>query len=105
MLLMIFSSSLLLFTACGNYPKGTLHVIDVNHNIAHQKEITNFNKEKCELELKTNPPIDLCGLDANGKPVMNPYFNGGVFITKEYYSKLQAKAKADCANDKKAVDQ
>lgn len=78
--------------------------MDVNHNVSVRKEITNFNKEKCELELKTLDPVELCGLDANGKPILNPYFNGGVFITKEYYSKIQARAKGDCENSKKDVD-
>lgn len=97
-LLLIFLSSFLLLVGCGGYPKITLHAFDATHNLANPNLIKDYDQQKCELVLEQKPGIPICGLDASGKPVVSPYFQGGVFVAKEEYTKVKAKAKADCIN-------
>ena len=86
----IFLSSLL-FLSCSKYPFVTLHSLDTKNSVAYRYKITKYNKESCELELEDQPII----------PINDVSLNGAVCVTKEDYSKLQTKAKADCKNDNK----
>lgn len=99
MLVLIFLSSFLLYS-CGGYPPVNIHVFDTRFNVSNPHPVEKYNKETCEIEFKKPlpDPIPLCGLDAQGRPVMNPYYNGGVYISSGDYTKVKAKAKADCKN-------
>lgn len=88
MLIKIFLISLILF-GCSDYPMVTLHSLDTQGKKFYPYKITKYDKQSCELVLEEQPII----------PMSDPSMNGAVCITKEDYSKLQAKAKADCRND------
>lgn len=90
MLALIFLSSFILFSSCGKLPLVTLHQLDTIHGVANPFKITKYDDVKCELEIEPQPPINI-----NDGALM-----GGVCLTKEDYSKLKAKVKADCENNK-----
>lgn len=94
-LALIFLSSFILFTSCNGYPKITLHQLDVNHNVINPNFIKSYDENKCELDLEQRQPFQLC---MSGSA--NPAINGWVLVSKEDYSKIKAKAKADCENRK-----
>lgn len=92
---MIFVTLLATFlSSCAGLPKVTLHQIDTVHNQANPFKITNYNEETCELELTPEAPF----------PLLGPELHGGVCLTAKDYSRLKAKAKTDCQNQKVKSD-
>lgn len=80
--------------SCGKLPLVTLHQLDTVHGVANPFKIKKYDQDKCELELEAEEPIQILG----------PQLHGGVCLTKEDYSKLKAKVKADCLNQKQKLE-
>lgn len=92
-MLTIYVTAMSLFlSSCANKPPLVkLHTIDVNHNAVNPYQITKYNSDTCQLELKREPAFELFN---------NMSINGMICLTPDDYSKVNSWAKTECKNKK-----
>lgn len=86
----IFLVSFILYSCGKKLPQVTLHQLDTIHNQANPFKITKYDEDNCKLDLDEQASF----------PILSDKLHGAVCLTKEDYSSLKAKVKADCENNK-----
>lgn len=71
-----------------------LHTYNVKDQYFNRYKVLEVDKNKCELKLQDMEPID-----ADDKSL-----DGGVLVTRQHYSYIQANAKTECENQKRIQD-